>query len=83
MDTEDRNKLQRALELSEENNRMLKKLVRAMRWAKLLRVIYFLVIIGSTIGVFYLVQPYLNQAIDTYGSLRDSVNNFGNAFKGN
>jgi len=79
METEDKIKLQRALELSEENNKMLKSLVRGMRWAKLLRVIYLVVIIGSAIGAFYLIEPYLKEAATSYGSIKDSINNFSNS----
>ena len=81
MDPEDKRKLQRVLELAEENNSMLKKLVRAMRWAKILRVIYFLIIIGSAIGIFYILQPVFDQVADTYGSFRDSLNQINDLFR--
>ena len=81
MDSEDKRKLQRTLELAEENNSMLKKLVRAMRWAKILRVIYFLIIIGSAIGIFYILQPVFDQVADTYGSFRDSLNQINDLFR--
>ena len=81
MDSEEKRKLQRVLELAEENNSMLKKLVRAMRWAKILRVIYFLIIIGSAIGIFYILQPVFDQVADTYGSFRDSLNQINDLFR--
>ncbi len=80
MDQDEKIKLQRVAELSEENNKMLKTLVRAMRWAKLLRVIYIIIIIGSAIGLFYFFQPYIDQFLDTYGSIKNSINDFGKAF---
>ena len=77
MDSEDKIRLKRALELSEENNSMLKKLVRAMRWAKLIRLAYVVIIIGSAVGIFYFFQPYIDQLSDTYSGLKNTINNFG------
>ena len=56
---------------------MLKKLVRAMRWAKLIRVVYVVIIIGSAVGIFYFFQPYIDQLSDTYNGFKDTINNFG------
>jgi hypothetical protein len=79
MEAEDKRKLQRALELSEENNKMLKKLVRSMRWARLVRTIYFLIIIGASVGVFYYLEPILGQILATYGTFQESINNIKSA----
>jgi len=80
MEIEDRRKIQRTLDLVEENNKMLKKMVRSMRWTRLMHIIYALVIIGASIGIFYYVQPIFNQLLETYGAFKDSVNRLGNVF---
>jgi Trk-type K+ transport system membrane component len=81
MESEDKRKLDRILELSEDNNSMLKKLVRAMRWAKLIRVVYIIIIVGSAVGIFYFMQPFVDQILGTYGGFKDSISNFNNAFQ--
>ncbi len=79
MDTEDKRRLVRALELSEENNKILKKMLRTMRWARLVRIVYWLVIIGVSVGALYFFQPYIDQLREVYGGIKgtvDSVNGF-------
>jgi hypothetical protein len=76
MDQEDKVRLARALELSEENNQLLKKLVRHARWSRFIRIAYWLIIIGASVGVFYFFQPYIDQLISTYRSINDAVNTF-------
>ena len=76
MDTEDKKKLERALELSEENNRILKTLLRNMRWGRLIKMVYWGVIIAASVGAFYYLQPTLDKAVHTYGTFENSVKNF-------
>jgi hypothetical protein len=76
MGDEEKKKLDRALALSEENNRILKTLLRNMRWGRLFRIAYWLVIIAASIGAFYYIQPYLNQALKSYNSIETSVKSF-------
>lgn len=74
MDQEDKVRLARALELSEENNQLLRKLVRAARWSRFIRIAYWLIIIGASVGVFYFFQPYIDQLIAAYRNINDAVN---------
>jgi hypothetical protein len=77
MDQEDKIKLARALELSEENNNILKKMLRNMRWGRLFRVLYWGVIIAVSVGAVYYVQPYVDQMQTVYKNAKttlDSVN---------
>lgn len=73
MEPKDRDNLHRALELAEENNRMLKKISRSMRWAKVFRIVSAVVIIGASVGVFYFIQPVLDQMFSVYGGFRDLI----------
>ena len=70
--------LQANLEVSKENNKILKKMRNAQRWAQVTRVLYYLVIVGLTVGAFYYVQPFLQKFLDLipgfnklFGSLPD------------
>jgi hypothetical protein len=81
MDSEDRQKLNRALELAEENNKLIKKLVRAMRWGRFIRAIYWVIIIAVSVGSLYFIQPYLEQIKSIYGTVGDAANKVNNILK--
>ena len=49
------------LELTRENNKILRKMRRAQKIASYVRAFYWLVIIGVTVGSFYFLQPYVSQ----------------------
>jgi hypothetical protein len=73
MDQEDKIKLARALELSEENNNILKKMLRNMRWGRLFRVLYWVAIIAVSVGALYYVQPYIDQLQKAYGNAKQTL----------
>ncbi|MEK7180041.1 MAG: hypothetical protein AAB706_01050 [Patescibacteria group bacterium] len=69
MDSEDRRMLKHAVELSESNNKILKKLYGALVWQRISSIVYWVVIIGVTIGAYYYVQPILDSFFKFYESL--------------
>lgn len=73
MNEEDRIKLARALELAEENNAILKKMQRAARWGRLIRISYWTIIIAASVGAFYYIQPYVDQLMQLYGSVKETA----------
>ena len=77
MTPEEKKKLDEVYELVAENNELLKgiskvttKMNRKMILDGVMKVVYYGVIIGGSIGAFYLVQPY----IDSLRSSLDSIN---------
>jgi len=56
----------RLLELAEENNRMLHKLLNDLRWRRFWGFIRWAVIIGSAIGLYYWFQPYIDTLVSVY-----------------
>lgn len=74
MDSQEKQRLERVLELSEENNQILKRILRGMRWGRLVRIIYWSVIIAASVGAFYYVQPYWDALRDFYGGAQNTVN---------
>ena len=58
---EERRLLKKTLVLAEESNTMVRKLYRAMRWERLFRFFYWVVIIAISLGAYYFVQPYIDQ----------------------
>ena len=58
MTPEEKSLLERTLKLSEENNVLLLGLRRSNRVSMVMRVLYWVAIIGLSFGAFYLIQPY-------------------------
>lgn len=73
---EQKHLLGRILELTEENNAMLHKMRRAARWSRLIHIFYWVLIIGSAIGTFYFVQPFIDQFLEIYGNINGGIGNF-------
>ena len=80
MNPEEKEILKKTLELSQENNDMLHSIRRGMFWGRVMRVIYWVVIIGVSIGVYYYIEPYLNGAIDAYGNVKGDLKSFSDLF---
>ena len=76
MDPESRKLLERTLALSEENNEMLHAMRRSMRTARIMSLIYWVFIIGSAIGAYYFIQPYVDQLTNFYGGASDVLKSF-------
>ncbi|MBI4121032.1 MAG: hypothetical protein HY457_02160 [Parcubacteria group bacterium] len=73
MDSEDRKMLQKIQKTVEENNAILRDMRSSMRWGRFFRIIYWLVIIGASVGALYFLQPYIEQMQEAYGLLRSGV----------
>lgn len=48
------------LRKTDENNRMLHKLISGARWARFWSFVYYAIIVGSAIGAYYYIQPYIS-----------------------
>lgn len=79
MTPEERNLLQNIANTVQENNEILHGLRRAQRWATIWRAVYWIIIIGSSIGAYWIIQPYINQILGVYSGAQsnlDSVKGF-------
>ena len=74
MNPEEREYLAKILEVTEENNRILKGLRRTARIGAAAKLLYWGVIIIISFGAYYAVMPYLNQLKDVYGGFGESIN---------
>jgi len=72
MSPEENELLRRNIALAEENNDMLRSMQRSMRLGRVMTAIYWLFIIGSAVGAYYLVQPYIDQISSTYSGAKSS-----------
>ncbi len=67
-------KLDQLLELTKENNRILRSMHRRMLWSQVFSYIYWLIILGSIGWSYYFLQPYISQYLDAYKTIMQSLN---------
>jgi len=82
MDPELKKMMRENLELSQENNKLLKKMNRSIILGRLFTVIYWIVIIGTMLGAYYVLQPFIEGVLGAYQSLlsgAETVQNVGNS----
>jgi hypothetical protein len=82
MNPEEKKLLEETYEMSLENNKLLRKMFTIAKWARVARIIYWLVLIGISIGAFYFVQPYLEQLLGVYTGLQEGVSNISEILGG-
>ena len=75
MTPEQEDLLKKSVALAEENNDMLRSLQRSARLARAMTIIYWLFIIGSAVGAYYLIQPYIDTLTQAYGGATSSFGN--------
>ncbi len=78
MDEETKDLLKKTYELSIENNRMLRRIRRGHIVGIIFKILVFVVIIGVGTWVYiYILQPYLEQIIETYTNVQGEVKDIG------
>lgn len=73
---EERELLKKSVSLAEENNKMLHLMRRSQRVSQFMSLLYWVLIIGSAVGAYVLIQPYVDQVVETYGSFSSMIKNF-------
>jgi len=73
MTPEERSLLERTHKLAEENNHILHSMRRMDRISTLFRVGYWIVIIGASVGAYYLIQPYVESMLGLYKDAQSSI----------
>lgn len=81
MEPEEREMLKKTLELSQENNKMLHAIRRSMFIGRIVRIVYWVIIIGAAIGIYYYINPYVEGAINAYGNVKSDIKSFGDLFR--
>jgi hypothetical protein len=84
MTPEEHELLRRSIALSEENNDILRGIQSSMRLARFMTFLYWLIIIGISVGAYYYAQPYIEKAVSVYKTAQvqlDSLNNTVNSVK--
>ena len=65
--------LEQTAELTQENNKVLHKLLRAQRWSQFGSLLRWVVIVGSILGAYYYLQPYLDNVIRAYQNVTSAL----------
>jgi hypothetical protein len=66
MSPEERELLNKSVSLAEDNNRMLRSIRRSQHFDSIMRIIYWVLIIGSALAGYFLLQPYIDQVVSLY-----------------
>jgi hypothetical protein len=69
MDPEVKKMIEESLTLNRESNTILKGIRSAQRRAEIMKIIYWVIILGITFGAYYFVQPYIESLMGYYGSI--------------
>lgn len=72
MTPDEKSLLERTYRLSVENNEILRSIRRGNRWSMAMRLLYWAVIIGASVGAYYFIQPYINAVTEAYGNISGS-----------
>ena len=75
MDPESKKLLEATLTLAQENNKMLHTMRRSMRMARIMSFFYWAFIIGSAVGAYYFIQPFINPLLNMYTGANGILNN--------
>lgn len=67
----DSQKVDELLELTRENNQILRAMRRTQRWSSFFTFIYWMIILGSVFGVYYYFQPTIKKYVRT---MQTSIN---------
>ncbi|MBI5139926.1 MAG: hypothetical protein HZA94_00530 [Candidatus Vogelbacteria bacterium] len=70
-------KLDKVIALCENNNKILKGMQRSARTGKFLKIVYWTVIIGSTVSAYYYLQPYIDELMRVYNQINSTASRVG------
>ncbi len=78
MSPEERSLLERTYKISEENNQILRSMRNTARIGTIMRVLYWIVILGLSFGAYYFIQPYLQTVMGLYNQVQGGADNIQN-----
>jgi hypothetical protein len=76
MDFHDKDFFDRLMKLTEENNKLLHKLWRHAQIGRAVKILYWVALIGISIGALYYIQPFIDQFAEVYTGAKDSIGTF-------
>jgi Trk-type K+ transport system membrane component len=79
MDDHLEEKLDKLTKTVEEDHKMIRSLYVRARLASILRIIYLLIIIGTAVGAYYFLDPYLKKIMDLYDGIKGAQSTFASS----
>ncbi len=76
MDSEEKETLEKILELAQENNKILRKMRRSILWGRIFHTLYWVIIIGLSVGAYYYIQPYFEGLLKSFGATGSNLEMF-------
>lgn len=73
MDPELKALVKENLKLARETHDLVEKMHSAQKWGRFFRILYWVILIGISVGAFYFLQGPLMQLIDTYQGLLGGI----------
>lgn len=80
MDHDMEQKINQLMHLTEENNRLLRKVRRVQKWGQITSTIRYIVVIGIAVGAFYFLKPYYDAVIELYDKGNAQINSIQDFF---
>ena len=71
-------KINKILELTAENNEIIKKMRRSQKIQNTFRVIYWIILISTTLGIYYFLKPTILTIFNDYNSIKTNINYLNN-----
>lgn len=72
MDEKDKELLRDIQAMTEENNKILKKMNRRAVLGSISRLLYWVLIVGIAFGAYYFIEPYVTKMTNLYNSVSNS-----------
>lgn len=69
-----RERIDEVYDLVEENNKILRALLRRERISSLMRILYLFVVIAGLFAVYYYFQPIIDTFFNNYNQMQNTVN---------
>jgi len=82
MTPEEKKLLQDTYELASANNVILRKMRNAARWAGVMRVLYWIIILAISFGAYIYAKPYVDKLRQVYAGFDFNINQI-NAMRDN
>jgi len=78
MDENERELLEQTYQLTKDTNDKVSRLYRSYRWGRAFKIFYWIMIIGLSVGAYWLIQPYVDQLKEVYSGFGDTVDTIHN-----
>lgn len=76
MTPEEKALLEETHELATENNKILRSMRRSARFDRLMKVAYWIIIIGFTVAAYYALQSYTATLKNAFGGAKESAGQY-------